>query len=480
MHIEHNQFLDLIAETSGIDLEKAKKQLEELLSEINNSLADQQAYEIEGFGIFSKLGYRIMFIPSNELETEINYKYAGMEPIEMHVPKPIVEDISEQISQNQDTNPSTESRFEGLIDSDLLAENPLNETEEEPLPGPDEWGVEAHQEEESADRLFASLMGEEYEQEEIEDNTSTLQDKIDSELNLKNTNISEQMLDSLEDLDFEIKTPEETKSSEIEDEENLEHLFFQENEDSLENNIITVNALETSSNTKKPSKNRSKIVRVEDKIKSRQKNNSLNKLSLGKDIPPISMWIITLTLGICGVTIALAFLNVINIPFITPKQAPIEYTLSSTPPLTVQNKNTMSSNGTNQELAKHADKSNYPDTITPSKEEQEMENTVRSTNNDLLETPVEKYGVTGLVSAEGNDGYTIVLFTLQSKMNATYEMQKLVEKRYRSFLIPVANTQFGTMYRVCLGQFSSISNATMTSERIKEILPKDYIIKKIN
>ena len=60
MHIEHKQFLDLIAEASGMDLEKAEKQLSELVNEIKQSLGEGEAYEIEGFGIFSSLGNRVM------------------------------------------------------------------------------------------------------------------------------------------------------------------------------------------------------------------------------------------------------------------------------------------------------------------------------------------------------------------------------------------------------------------------------------
>lgn len=83
MHLDHPKFVDLLVENSGQDREKVEKQLVELISDIKSALTEDEAYEIEGFGIFSKLGNNVMFIPSEGLETEINYKYVGMEPIEV-------------------------------------------------------------------------------------------------------------------------------------------------------------------------------------------------------------------------------------------------------------------------------------------------------------------------------------------------------------------------------------------------------------
>src|SRR5690554_1703992 len=83
MHLDHDKFFDLLVENTGMTPEKAEKQLAELLAEMKSAFDEDDAYEIEGFGIFSKLGNAVHFIPSEGLATEINYKYAGMEPIEM-------------------------------------------------------------------------------------------------------------------------------------------------------------------------------------------------------------------------------------------------------------------------------------------------------------------------------------------------------------------------------------------------------------
>ena len=55
MYVEYNQFLKLVSEACNMDLENTEKQLSLLIGEINQSLTDGEAYEIEGFGIFQVL-----------------------------------------------------------------------------------------------------------------------------------------------------------------------------------------------------------------------------------------------------------------------------------------------------------------------------------------------------------------------------------------------------------------------------------------
>lgn len=120
MHLDHPKFVDLLVENSGQDREKVEKQLTELISDIKSALAEGEAYEIEGFGIFSKLGNNVMFIPSEGLETEINYKYVGMEPIEI----PGGAEEKEDEPQTMDDNP-----IAGIMDAagDEINEDPFAE-----------------------------------------------------------------------------------------------------------------------------------------------------------------------------------------------------------------------------------------------------------------------------------------------------------------------------------------------------------------
>ena len=101
MLIDNEKLVGLLMENSGLEQEKVEKQLAELVSDIKKALEENEAYEVEGFGIFSKLGNNIHFIPSEDLETEINYKYVGMEPIELPGSG---DSSSEDSSDIEDTN----------------------------------------------------------------------------------------------------------------------------------------------------------------------------------------------------------------------------------------------------------------------------------------------------------------------------------------------------------------------------------------
>jgi nucleoid DNA-binding protein len=67
MHIDHQKLVELLTETSGIEKEKVESQLEELVEEIKEAIAEGDAYEVSGLGVFSGIGNNILFIPSDDL-----------------------------------------------------------------------------------------------------------------------------------------------------------------------------------------------------------------------------------------------------------------------------------------------------------------------------------------------------------------------------------------------------------------------------
>jgi len=147
MHLDHDKFVDLLVETSGIDKKKVVEQLKELVEEVNAAMAEGEAYEIEGFGVFMLLGNKINFVPSKGLETEINYKYAGMQPI----------DLSEE---DEKTAEQEEDPF-AFLETD--EEESVSGPGEQEQPGPEKWGIDTYKDEEGASNVFGALMGEEIE-----------------------------------------------------------------------------------------------------------------------------------------------------------------------------------------------------------------------------------------------------------------------------------------------------------------------------
>ncbi len=253
MHIDQQKLLELLSEASGLDAEKAEEQLKALVAEIKQSLNEDEAYEIEGFGIFSSLGNRVMFIPSKELETEINFKYVGMEPIEIDEPTPSFDDPFEGLDDDDDANEidleakkpvgkDLSTRFAGLIADDI--KDPDLEPAEDP--GPEMWGVEAHKETESADRLFASLMGQEYEEptEEKEEGIDT-SDEVDYS-GLDNIFDDDDESSGLEDLGSEVAafmSDSDSESDEKDTDDLLDDVMAEMDSDGLTSQQVTEDTL---------------------------------------------------------------------------------------------------------------------------------------------------------------------------------------------------------------------------------------------
>src|SRR5690554_5670830 len=119
MHLDHKKLTELLVEATGLAESTIEKNLQELVEEIKHAIADGDGYELEGFGIFSGIGGNIIFIPSDELSTEINYKYVGMEPIEMDSPAVDQETElaeAEKVEEAAETEEAFEDPFAGLLD----------------------------------------------------------------------------------------------------------------------------------------------------------------------------------------------------------------------------------------------------------------------------------------------------------------------------------------------------------------------------
>lgn len=213
MHIDHSKLVELLADALGQEPDSVEERLSKLIDEIKEAISEGDAYEVDGFGVFSGFGNNIIFIPNDDLATEINYKYAGMEPIEMdeasagepEEPDEQEEEISEPVAEEDPFsgllgNPDEEEQDDELtpafeldtadatnedapdedtIESDefedpfeiagmdfreeaedeqeLSAEDPEDDTP--PKPGPDKWGIDTYKDD-TAERTFSGLLGE--------------------------------------------------------------------------------------------------------------------------------------------------------------------------------------------------------------------------------------------------------------------------------------------------------------------------------
>jgi nucleoid DNA-binding protein len=84
MTINREKLIQLLVEKTGLSKADAETQLDELTSRILDAASRGKALEIKDFGLFyfDEDG-QLCFKASDQLDTEINYQYSGMEPVEL-------------------------------------------------------------------------------------------------------------------------------------------------------------------------------------------------------------------------------------------------------------------------------------------------------------------------------------------------------------------------------------------------------------
>lgn len=110
MTINREKLISLLVEKTGMGRQDVEKQLDELTSRIMDAANRGKALEIKGFGLFyfDEDG-ELTFRASDQLDSEINFSHAGMEPVELEPPKPgTVTPSKSQPKEDDETEPDTE------------------------------------------------------------------------------------------------------------------------------------------------------------------------------------------------------------------------------------------------------------------------------------------------------------------------------------------------------------------------------------
>lgn len=88
MTIDREELINLLVEKTGMTRKNVEQQLDDLSSRIMDAANRGKALEIKGFGLFYfDEGGDLTFRASDQLDSEINFSHAGMEPVEIQPPK---------------------------------------------------------------------------------------------------------------------------------------------------------------------------------------------------------------------------------------------------------------------------------------------------------------------------------------------------------------------------------------------------------
>lgn len=110
MKIDRKKLISLICNKTGMKPEAVELQLKELTTQIRQASDRGNALEIKGFGMFyhTRQG-DLTFDPAEELKTEVNYKYAGMDAVEVKKPAAATSPFpSSAKSEKSEAKPSVE------------------------------------------------------------------------------------------------------------------------------------------------------------------------------------------------------------------------------------------------------------------------------------------------------------------------------------------------------------------------------------
>jgi len=533
MLIDHSKLIELLVETSGIDKEKVENQLEELVGEINEAIDEGEAYEVDGFGVFSAIGNNVVFIPADELATEINYKYVGMEAIEMDE---ATDTLSEPDAQDED-NP-----FAGLLDDDEREDTASEEPKEEPVsesdnedeeesspfdieddnqrdpeedekPGPEKWGIDTYKEE-GSENMFSGLLGdppkEESEQEEEHFKAVFDQEDENEDEDLERISEIERELSGEQDEDTGPSSEEEegdpfamlagegndddsedgdldeALGSAISDDDNTEEdleeaLSTSISEDSNEDDLDPVPVIKNLASEKEEKKKETEKATKETEKKRQPFKRPKKANEPGSQSAVLLIIIIILVLG--GGIYGLGYFGLVNIPGITPADLPA--TAQTTSPEMDEPQQEQAPSEQESEAATNDVTQDDPPTQNSepnvTQAEQEPSSQVSETQGELEQpSAVEaSYGLRGSVNEAANDGYTIVVYSLTNEENARSKVSELSDQGYRVILADIPHQQYGTLWRVSMGQFETMRDAALAAQDLGDPFTDNYFVTQI-
>jgi hypothetical protein len=574
MHIDHSKLVELLTETSGIEKETVEKYLSELVAEINEALEEGEAYEVDGFGVFSQIGENTLFIPTDDLATEINYKYAGMSPIlldedrDKGEPEPTDDEADEDpfagllddITEPEQKPESIKAESDDIDTTDVddlsdpfVLEDEESAEEEVVNDDPEEEGFKeipnginyrSESEEDDSRVLFSGLLemdedeGDEKAEEDAEDQEETdLQP--DPEFRELETDLGEEKNEDSFDLgdddtlseketedeaevdvqkpaleaeaepspeakdkgveeDQDVELSETETSDEINDEEEIEEDPFEtlagdngEEEIEDEDDIIAIKDEEPESQDTEEEQEKEVIPIIKNVASEKKRNKKKLKKETKKPKEPVSkapapvlLWVILFIVIIGGGIYGLGYFGVVDIPGITPAG-------NQSQQMAIQQNEEPESETTTQQSLQEATDADQQATEEPDEPEEttsQAEDPVQETTADVESTiqtraaipeGQEEYGMEGVPVESANDGYTIVVFSLSNQQNAEAQKTELESEGYRVLLAEIPSQQYGSLWRVSLGQFESMRDAAIAAEDLDTVLSGNYFITKI-
>ena len=476
-------FIQIVAEELSISEEESQKLLAEFTAHLNNELNNTNAVQLPGLGILKKdiSAFSLELDPSFAIE--INFKYAGMQPIVVsddinvgieEAEEPEVEDVgNEGTEEKLEINEASEVDQEpGVEQKPEINEEPEAESEStadiQPGEEPEveeERGVDQEPEVES--ESTADIQPDEEPEVEEErgvdeepeaESESTADVQPDEEPEVEEKNEIDEGSEADEEPGVEQK-PEIDEEPEADEEPNLEPELDEEAKARIARRTASLR------NPKKT------------------KRRNLTPLYVG--------------IGIVFIAAMIAGWQFYLKPIL--EEPTMLVGNSGNEPSNIATSKSLSSSQEEQQRSMAVDDIKNDSAVEDSTSMAinreiitDQENNSLSTNLDSVvsapimakgatEIPAGQplYGLLGEVDRRANDGYTLVLFSLSNRQSAMEKYEQYRIAGYRSLLSPVNSNRYGLMWRVSIGQFATVEQALEVAKELPKELIEDYFITKI-
>ncbi|MFH5832339.1 SPOR domain-containing protein [Halalkalibaculum sp. DA384] len=428
MKINREQLVELLAQKTGMSTEQAEEQLVELISRIHKVAEQEEGFEIEKFGRFLTKEGELTFEPSEELRTEINNKYAGMKPIEL------IGAYEEPEEMTGPATPSAEKEEDEVDDRKTAEEYQESEVwpEDEDIWGweDEEQSPESTAEEESDSEPDAEIQGEE---EPAADETTG-----DPGQQKPKESGKEPMLDEREE-------PREVKKPVPVPEEKPE-------------------------STKKVTANGAGEQKKSDETASFVMIAAASVIFVA-----IAVWLVYNMAGTSEPDSSRNMSNDSGVAAVTQQNGSVE----------PETENGSAGEGNDREPDAGSETASRQEPPQDSPEAgQESEHSEPETANEVASDDGDDsaassvYGLTGKLNKKANDGYTIVVHSMQNQKNAREIYHNMRQEGYRTILVSaIVNGE--KYWRIGLGQFKTIADAQETAQKLPGSLSNNFFIKRI-
>jgi len=534
MKIEKQQLIELLVVKTGLDKKSVEKQLEELVNRIKDAADRGKALEVKGFGLFYySEGGDLKFDPSEEFKTEVNFKYAGMEPIEVQEGVP-EEELDEILSEEEDLPDIGEE----VEDADIWGvengkdpdEKSVSTKEEEPADDDLKSGTdEAAAEEEiiTKEKRTDTEGKEESPDEETEEAAAPneLKETEDTDITSENDSDKETKNEELEKDAPEKKEPEKDdrfadligsafdslkdEEEKPEEESGVDEDIFAAGEDPFDldkdeagQEPLVPERKASDAGDKKESAEKKHGIPVSSKSRQESKPVTAGKeqASSGKTYKrkeqeqgiPINTIIVSVTV----------FLIIVVGYFVVSDLTQPEAGLNS--PANVAQQDLRRNGQTPQagettveddagsaqtepaETEDDGEESGIPEEpVTDSATDNQAQNETgiqddnESETESVQEENPEMFGLTGPVNDSVNSGFTIIVHSLTEESRAIEVMEQLRNEGYRAMIFARNIQDRGTVWRVGIGQFENRDIALETATGLPEPYNENHFIQRI-